>query len=405
MNLTERLTKYVKVYTTSDENSETFPSTKRQFDLAHILVDELKELGLKDASVDEYGYVTAHLDGNTDKKLPTLGLLAHMDTSPAAKGENVNPQIVHYEGGDIVLNKDKNIVLSPEDFPALDDVVGLDLMVTDGTTLLGADDKAGIAIIMDTLKTVIEKNLPHGPLAIGFTPDEEIGRGVDKFDVEKFGADIAFTLDGSRLGEVQYECFHAVSGKVDIQGVSVHPGSAKGQMINAIALGMELDGMLPEQMRPQYTEGYEGFFHLDQFRGNVEQAEMIYIIRDFDAKKVEKMCTIFESAVDFLNTKYGDRVKLTLDETYRNMREKIEPHMDLIDLCVDVMKEEGIEPVVEPIRGGTDGSKLSWMGLPTPNLFTGGMNFHGPYEYIPIQHMEKGRDFLVSLLQAMEKRA
>lgn len=405
MNLTERLTKYVKVYTTSDENSETFPSTKRQFDLAQILVDELKELGLKDASVDEYGYVTAHLDGNTDKKMPTLGLLAHMDTSPAAKGENVNPQIVHYEGGDIVLNKDKNIVLSPEDFPALDDVVGLDLMVTDGTTLLGADDKAGIAIIMDTLKTVIEKNLPHGPLAIGFTPDEEIGRGVDKFDVEKFGADIAFTLDGSRLGEVQYECFHAVSGKVDIQGVSVHPGSAKGQMINAIALGMELDGMLPEQMRPQYTEGYEGFFHLDQFRGNVEQAEMIYIIRDFDAKKVEKMCTIFESAVDFLNTKYGDRVKLTLDETYRNMREKIEPHMDLIDLCVDVMKEEGIEPVVEPIRGGTDGSKLSWMGLPTPNLFTGGMNFHGPYEYIPIQHMEKGRDFLVSLLQAMEKRA
>lgn len=405
MNLTERLTKYVKVYTTSDENSETFPSTKRQFDLAHILVDELKELGLKDASVDEYGYVTAHLDGNTDKKLPTLGLLAHMDTSPAAKGENVNPQIVHYEGGDIVLNKDKNIVLSPEDFPALDDVVGLDLMVTDGTTLLGADDKAGIAIIMDSLKTIIEKNLPHGPLAIGFTPDEEIGRGVDKFDVEKFGADIAFTLDGSRLGEVQYECFHAVSGKVDIQGVSVHPGSAKGQMINAIALGMELDGMLPEQMRPQYTEGYEGFFHLDQFRGNVEQAEMIYIIRDFDAKKVEKMCTIFESAVDFLNTKYGDRVKLTLDETYRNMREKIEPHMDLIDLCVDVMKEEGIEPVVEPIRGGTDGSKLSWMGLPTPNLFTGGMNFHGPYEYIPIQHMEKGRDFLVSLLQAMEKRA
>lgn len=405
MNLTERLTKYVKVYTTSDENSETFPSTKRQFDLAHILVDELKELGLKDASVDEYGYVTAHLDGNTDKKMPTLGLLAHMDTSPAAKGENINPQIVHYEGGDIVLNKDKNIVLSPKDFPALDDVVGLDLMVTDGNTLLGADDKAGIAIIMDTLKTVIEKNLPHGPLAIGFTPDEEIGRGVDKFDVEKFGADIAFTLDGSRLGEVQYECFHAVSGKVDIQGVSVHPGSAKGQMINAIALGMELDGMLPEQMRPQYTEGYEGFFHLDQFRGNVEQAEMIYIIRDFDAKKVEKMCTIFESAVDFLNTKYGDRVKLTLDETYRNMREKIEPHMDLIDLCVDVMKEEGIEPVVEPIRGGTDGSKLSWMGLPTPNLFTGGMNFHGPYEYIPIQHMEKGRDFLVSLLQAMEKRA
>ena len=405
MNITERLTKYVKVYTTSDENSETFPSTKRQFDLAHILVDELKELGLKDASVDEYGYVTAHLDGNTDKEMPTLGLLSHMDTSPAAKGENVNPKVIRYEGGDIVLNKEKNIVLSPDDFPALDDVVGLDLMVTDGTTLLGADDKAGIAIIMDTLKTVIEKDLPHGPLAIGFTPDEEVGRGVDKFDVEKFGADIAFTLDGSRLGEVQYECFHAVSGKVNIQGKSVHPGSAKDKMINAISLGMELDGMLPEQMRPQYTEGYEGFFHLDQFRGNVEEAEMIYILRDFDAKKVEKMCTIFESAVDFLNTKYGDRIKLTLEESYRNMREKIEPHMDLIDLCVDVMKEEGIEPIVEPIRGGTDGSKLSWMGLPTPNLFTGGMNFHGPYEYIPIQHMEKGRDFLVSLLQAMEKQA
>ena len=405
MNITERLTKYVKVYTTSDENSETFPSTKRQFDLANILVDELKELGLKDAAVDEYGYVTAHLEGNTDKEMPTLGLLSHMDTSPAAKGENVNPKVIRYEGGDIVLNKEKNIVLSPDDFPALDDVVGLDLMVTDGTTLLGADDKAGIAIIMDTLKTIIEKDLPHGPLAIGFTPDEEVGRGVDKFDVEKFGADIAFTLDGSRLGEVQYECFHAVSGKVNIQGKSVHPGSAKDKMINAISLGMELDGMLPEQMRPQYTEGYEGFFHLDQFRGNVEEAEMIYILRDFDAKKVEKMCTIFESAVDFLNTKYGDRIKLTLEESYRNMREKIEPHMDLIDLCVDVMKEEGIEPIVEPIRGGTDGSKLSWMGLPTPNLFTGGMNFHGPYEYIPIQHMEKGRDFLVSLLQAMEKQA
>lgn len=405
MNITERLKKYVQVYTTSDENSDTFPSTKHQFDLAHILVDELKEMGLEDAKVDEYGYVTAHLKSNVDKDLPTLGLLAHMDTSPAAKGEGVKPQVVHYEGGDIVLNKEKNIVLSDKDFPALKDVIGLDLMVTDGTTLLGADDKAGIAIIMDTLKTIIEKDLPHGPLAIGFTPDEEIGRGVDKFDVEKFGADIAFTLDGSRLGEVQYECFHAVSGKVDIQGKSVHPGSAKDKMINAISLGMELDGMLPEQMRPQYTEGYEGFFHLDQFRGNVEEAEMIYILRDFDAKKVEKMCTIFESAVDFLNTKYGDRIKLTLEESYRNMREKIEPHMDLIDLCVEIMKEEGIEPIVEPIRGGTDGSKLSWMGLPTPNIFTGGMNFHGPYEYIPIQHMEKSRDFLVSLLQAMEKRA
>ncbi|MDY6045214.1 MAG: peptidase T [Peptoniphilus sp.] len=405
MNITERLEKYVKVYTTSDENSDTFPSTKRQFDLAHILVDELKELGLSDAAVDDYGYVTAHLEANTDKDMPTLGLLSHMDTSPAAKGDGVNPRIVHYEGGDIVLNKEKNIVLSEKDFPALKDVVGLDLMVTDGTTLLGADDKAGIAIIMDTLKNLVENDLPHGPLAVAFTPDEEIGRGVEKFDVEKFGADIAFTLDGSRLGEVQYECFHAVSGKVEIEGVSVHPGSAKDKMINAISLGMELDGMLPEQMRPQYTEGYDGFYHLDQFRGNVEKAEMIYIIRDFDAEKVEKMCDIFRSAVDFMNTKYGEHIQLTLNETYRNMREKIEPHMDLIDLCVDVMKKEGIEPIVEPIRGGTDGSQLSWRGLPTPNLFTGGMNFHGPFEYIPIQHMEKGRDFLVSLIQAMEERA
>lgn len=405
MNITERLEQYVKIHTTSDENSDTFPSTDRQFDLAHLLVDQLKTLGLEDAAVDENGYVTAHLEANTDKNLPTLGLLSHMDTSPAAKGEGVKPRIVHYEGGDIILNEEKNIVLSDKDFPALKEVVGLDLMVTDGTTLLGADDKAGIAIIMDTVQTLVEKNLPHGPLAIGFTPDEEIGRGVEKFDVEKFGADIAFTLDGSKLGEVQYECFHAVSGKVEIEGVSVHPGSAKNKMINAIALGMELDRMLPEQMRPQYTEGYEGFYHLDQFRGNVESAEMVYILRDFEAKNVEKMSKIFEAAVAYLNEKYGARIKLTLTESYRNMREKIEPHMDLIDLCVEVMKEEGIEPIVAPIRGGTDGSQLSWKGLPTPNLFTGGMNFHGPYEYIPIQHMEKGRDFLVSLIQAMEKRA
>ena len=405
MNITERLKKYVQVYTTSDESSTTYPSTARQFDLAHILVDELKELGLSDAKVDNYGYVTAHLKSNVDKDLPTLGLLSHMDTAPAAKGEGVKPRVVRYEGGDILLNKEKNILLSDEDFPALKDVVGLDLMVTDGTTLLGADDKAGIAIIMDSLRALIEEDLPHGNLAIAFTPDEEVGRGVDHFDVEAFGADIAFTVDGSRLGEVQYECFHATSAKVNIQGVSVHPGTAKNHMINAISLGMELDRMLPAAMRPEYTEGYEGFYHLDQFRGNVEEAQMDYILRDFDADKVKKMCDIMEAAVDFLNTKYGERISLSLEESYRNMREKIEPHMDLIDLCVEVMVEEGIEPVIEPIRGGTDGSRLSWMGLPTPNLFTGGMNFHGPYEYIPIQHMEKSRDFLVSLLQAMEKRA
>ena len=405
MTITERLKKYVQVYTTSDEHSTTYPSTARQFDLAHILVDELKELGLSDAKVDDYGYVTAHLEANVDKDLPTLGLLSHMDTAPAAKGEGVKPRVIRYEGGDILLNKEKNIVLSDKDFPALKDVVGLDLMVTDGTTLLGADDKAGIAIIMDSLRTLIEEDLPHGNLAIAFTPDEEVGRGVDHFDVEAFGADIAFTVDGSRLGEVQYECFHATSAKVNIQGVSVHPGTAKNHMINAISLGMELDRMLPAAMRPEYTEGYEGFYHLDQFRGNVEEAQMDYILRDFDADKVKKMCDIMEAAVDFLNTKYGERISLSLEESYRNMREKIEPHMDLIDLCVEVMVEEGIEPVIEPIRGGTDGSRLSWMGLPTPNLFTGGMNFHGPYEYIPIQHMEKSRDVVVGLIQKMATRA
>lgn len=405
MTITERLKKYVQVYTTSDEHSTTYPSTARQFDLAHILVDELKELGLSDAKVDDYGYVTAHLKANVDKDLPTLGLLSHMDTAPAAKGEGVKPRVIRYEGGDILLNKEKNIVLSDKDFPALKDVVGLDLMVTDGTTLLGADDKAGIAIIMDSLRTLIEEDLPHGNLAIAFTPDEEVGRGVDHFDVESFGADIAFTVDGSRLGEVQYECFHATSAKVDIKGVSVHPGTAKNHMINAISLGMELDRMLPAAMRPEHTEGYEGFYHLDQFRGNVEEAQMDYILRDFDADKVKKMCDIMEAAVDFLNTKYGERISLSLEESYRNMREKIEPHMDLIDLCVEVMEEEGIEPVIEPIRGGTDGSRLSWMGLPTPNLFTGGMNFHGPYEYIPIQHMEKSRDVVVGLIQKMATRA
>ena len=405
MNITERLEQYVKIHTTSDENSDTFPSTARQADLAKVLVEQLKELGLRDAAIDPNGYVIAHLAANTDKDMPVVGLLAHMDTAPAMSGKDVKPRIVHYEGGDIALNEEKNIVLKAEDFPALEDVVGLDLMVTDGTTLLGADDKAGIAIIMAALQEIIEKDIPHGELAIGFSPDEEIGRGMDHFDVEAFGADFAFTLDGSRLGEVQYECFHAVSAKVDIQGVSVHPGSAKNKMINAIALGMELDRMLPEQMRPQYTEGYEGFFHLDQFHGSVDSAEMAYILRDFDAEKVQAMEEILRAAVEFLNKKYGERITLTLQESYRNMREKIEPHMDTIELCVEVMKDMGIEPVVEPIRGGTDGSRLSWMGLPTPNLFTGGMNFHGPYEYIPIQHMEAARDFLVALLAEMEKRA
>lgn len=401
MNISELLIEYVKIDTKSEPESNTFPSSKKQFDLANLLVKQCTEMGLSAVNLDEFGYVTATLESNTDKNTPVLGLLAHMDTAPAMTGTNVNPQIIKdYDGKDIVLNEKENIILSPEKFPALNYVVGLDLIVTDGTTLLGADDKAGVAIIMQTMEYF--KNhpeIPHGKIRIAFTPDKEIGKGVDNFNVESFGADFALTIDGSKLGEIQYECFNAIGAKVLINGESVHPGTAKNKMVNAINLAFELDNMLPTNMRPQYTEGYEAFYHLDEIVGNVEKAEMDYILRSFDYDEIQNMKSIFTSAVEFLNKKYGDRIEITFKESYRNMREKIEPHMDIVNLAIDTLSSIGVEPVIEPIRGGTDGSRLSWMGLPTPNIFTGGMNFHGKYEYIPIQHMEKSQEFLTKFIE------
>lgn len=407
MDITQRFIEYAKIYTESDPNSQSYPSSQRQFELANLLVKQCKEMGLTEVNLDKYGYVTATLEANTQKNIRTLGLLAHMDTAPAFTGENVNPKIVkNYDGKDIILNQEENIILSPKDFPELLEVKGLDLVVTDGKTLLGADDKAGIAIIMDVLNKLKENpQIKHGKIRIAFTPDEEIGKGVEYFNVENFGADVAFTLDGSKLGEVQYECFNAFGAKVKIQGKSVHPGSAKNKMVNAISLAMELDSMLPQDARPQNTEGYEGFYHLDEIQGTVDQCQMEYILRDFDYSKILEMKKLFEDAVDFLNRKYGNRIQVEIKESYRNMKEKVSEHMDLIDLAVSTMKEMDIEPIIEPIRGGTDGSSLSWMGLPTPNLFTGGMNFHGQYEYIPVQHMEKSRDFLLKLIENMEKQA
>lgn len=404
--LIDRLIEYVKIDTKSDPESETFPSTNKQFNLANLLVEQCENMGLKDVKVDSYGYVTATLESNIEKDIPTLGLLAHMDTSPAMSGENVNPQIFkNYDGTDIVLNKEDNIILSPKNFPSLLDAKGCDIITTDGKTLLGADDKAGIAIIMESMQYLIDNpDIKHGKIRIAFTPDEEVGRGVNYFNVEEFGADIALTMDGSKLGEVQYECFNAVSAKVKILGESVHTGSAKNKMINAISIAMELDKMLPEQKRPQYTEGYEGFYHLDEIKGSVEKAEMDYILRDFDYATIQDMQKLFQDAVDFLNKKYGERIVVKFEQSYRNMKEKIAPHMDLVNLAIDTLKSIGVEPIIEPIRGGTDGSRLSWMGLPTPNIFTGGMNFHGKYEYIPVQHMEKSKEFLVTFIQNLASK-
>lgn len=401
--LVERFIEYAKIYTTSDPHSDTFPSSDRQLNLANLLLQQLKSLGLEDAKIDKYGYVTASLKSNCSKTIPTLGLLAHMDTAPDMSGENVNPKIIeNYDGNEIVLNEAENIIMSPEVFPSLNDVIGLDLIVTDGTTLLGADDKAGIAIIMETVEYLTtHPEIEHGTIKIAFTPDEEVGHGVDYFDIENFGADIALTLDGSKLGEIQYECFNAFSANVEIAGESVHTGSAKNKMINSISLAMELDRMLPEQKRPQYTEGYEGFFHLDEISGSVENTKMEYILRDFDYAEILNMVDLFQNAVDFLNSKYGERISVKFTESYRNMKEKIEPKIDFINMLVSTLESMDITPVIEPIRGGTDGSRLSWKGLPTPNIFTGGMNFHGKYEYIPVQHMEKSIEFLLKVIENM----
>ncbi|MBP7180182.1 MAG: peptidase T [Dysgonomonadaceae bacterium] len=405
MNLIDRFISYVKIDTQSDENSDQTPSTSKQFNLAKELQRELNDIGLSEISLDNNCYLMATLPANTHKKVPTIGFIAHLDTSPDMSGQNVKPRIVkNYDGNDIILNEVSNIVLSPNDFPELLNHKGEDLIVTDGNTLLGADDKAGVAEIMTAIEYLLDHpEIKHGKIRIGFTPDEEIGRGPDKFDVEKFGAKWAYTMDGGEIGELEYENFNAASAKISIQGRNVHPGYAKNKMINALHIANELVSMLPANERPEYTDGYEGFFHLTSIQGTVDEATVSYIIRDHDRTKFENRKKQMVNAVNFLNTIYDHRIKLELKDQYYNMREKIEPVPHVIDYAFRAMQEVGVTPIVRPIRGGTDGARLSFMGLPCPNIFAGGLNFHGRYEFIPIPSMYKAVDVIVKIAELVEK--
>jgi tripeptide aminopeptidase len=396
----DRFIRYAKIFTESDPASDTFPSTSRQLDLARLLVEELKQIGLVDVSLDENGYVMATLPANVENA-PTIGFIAHMDTNPDMTGENVNPQIVSYQGGDILLNAENNIVLSPQDFPILNKYVGQTLITTDGNTLLGADDKAGIAEIMAAVEFLAQHpEIPHATIRVGFTPDEEIGRGADRFDVQKFNADFAYTMDGGEIGELQYENFNAANAKIFIQGRNVHPGTAKNQMINALQIAINLHQMLPPHLRPEHTDHYEGFFHLTEIKGNVDAAEMRYIIREHDRQKFEEMKAILLRAVQYQNELYGsDRIKVDLRDSYYNMKEKILPVMHIIELAKRAMLDVGITPIIRPVRGGTDGARLSYMGLPCPNIFNGGHNYHGRYEFIPVESMEKAVQVIVRIAE------
>lgn len=395
----ERFLKYVAIPTMSDEESETVPSTKGQLVLANLLSEELSALGLEDARIDEYGYVYATLPANTDKPTNAIGFIAHMDTASEASGKNIKAKIVKYEGGDILLNEERGIYLSANDYPYIEDYKGYNLIVTDGTTLLGADDKAGIAEIISALAKIIDTGVPHGKICVAFTPDEEIGRGADKFDVLGFGADYAYTVDGGALGEIEYENFNAASASVTVNGVSIHPGSAKGKMKNAALIAYEFNSYLPEDEVPEMTEGYEGFHHLLSMSGECESAKMSYIIRDHDMVKFNEKKRGFETAAARINEKYGEgTLCLTLTDSYYNMKEKIEPCMYVVDRARRAMADEGITPITVPIRGGTDGSKLSFMGLPCPNLCTGGENFHSRFEFVCCEAMEKISDIIVRII-------
>ena len=403
--LLERFLRYVKTETTSDESSISVPSTDGQIAFSRVLADELKEIGMSDVTVDDNGYVMASLPSNSSKSLPVIGFLAHMDTSPDMSGKDVKPKIFeNYQGGPLLLNSEKGIELSPEDFPDLSENIGKTIIATDGTTLLGADNKAGIAEIVTAMEYLINHpNIPHGDIRVGFTPDEEIGRGADHFDVERFWADFAYTVDGGPVGELEYENFNAATAKITIQGRNVHPGSAKNKMINSLIIAQELNGMLPVEQRPESTEGYEGFFHLMRIDGTVEKTEMIYIIRDHSMDKFEDKKMLMERIADFLNSKYENAVNLEINDSYYNMKEKIEPVMEIVDLAKKAMENLGIEVDIKPVRGGTDGSRLSYMGLPCPNIFTGGYNFHGKYEYITVEGMELASRTILEIIILAEK--
>ncbi len=401
-NLINRFIKYAKVYTTSDEDSTTTPSTQRQKNLAKILVEDLKEIGIDNAYMDDNSYVYGFVPANTDKICNTIGFIAHMDTAPAASGENVKPQIhKNYNGEDIILNKEKNIVLSIKEFPYLKDQIGKTLITADGTTLLGADDKAGIAEIIEAIKYIIEnKEIEHGPIAIGFTPDEEVGRGADLFDVKKFNANFAYTMDGGHVGELEYENFNAAGAIVNIRGKSVHPGSAKDILINATTIGMEFHSLLPEDEVPEKTEGYDGFYMITDFKGGIESATLKYIIRDFAIENLQKRKDLLKNISEIINEKYKSQlVKVDVHDEYYNMKKVIEPVMYVIELAKKSMLEADVIPKIVPIRGGTDGAKLSYMGLPTPNIFTGGANFHGIYEYISGEDMVKAKETIINIIK------
>lgn len=403
-----RFISYAQVDTQSDENSETCPSTPGQRVLAQMLVDELKAIGMQEVTIDSNGYVMATLPSNTDKEIPTIGFLAHMDTATDFTGADVKPQVIeNYNGQDIVLNEALNIVLSPQEFPELAGYKGHTLITTDGTTLLGADDKAGIAEIMTAMDYLIRHpELKHGKVRVAFTPDEEIGRGPDKFDVSAFDAVYAYTMDGGPLGGIEYESFHAASATITCKGTNVHPGSAKGKMVNAAKIAMELHGKLPTNETPEETEGYEGFYHLSSIQGDVEQTQLRYLIRDHDRNRFQERKSELARIVEELQKTYGEkRIELEIKDEYFNMREKIEPVMEVVDIATQALENLGIVPNIQPIRGGTDGSQLSYMGLPTPNIFTGGENYHGRFEYVSVDNMLHAVNTIIEIVKLYEQRA
>ena len=407
MNLLERFLKYVSIHTTSDENTGLVPSTPQQMEFAKILAEELKAMGMQDVSLDKKGYLMATLPSNIDKDVPTVGFISHLDTSPDMSGKNVKPRIVeNYDGNDIILNEKENLVLSPKQFPELTMYRGQSLVVTHGLTLLGADDKAGIAEIMTAMDYFIKNpDVKHGKVRIAFNPDEEIGLGAHHFDVEKFGCQFAYTMDGGEIGELEYENFNAAGAKVTFYGTNVHPGYAKNKMVNSMKIATKFMATVPANESPEYTDGYEGFYHLTGIGGDVEKTTVSYIIRDHDRKKFEERKAHLQMLVDKINSEFGDNTAtLEVKDQYYNMKEKVEPVKYIVDIASEAIRQAGVEPKVKPIRGGTDGAQLSFKGLPCPNIFAGGHNFHGKYEFVPIQSMEKATEVVKNIIKIVANR-
>ena len=407
LTVTDRFLKYVTFDTKSSEETGTTPSTPGQRVFAEALVNELEALGLEDISIDEHSYVMATLPANTDsEETPVIGFIAHLDTSPDMSGKDVNPRIVSYQGGDIILNKEDNVVLAPAMFPELNDYVGQELIVTDGKTLLGADDKAGVAAIMGAMQYLKEHpEIKHGKIRIGFTPDEEIGQGADHFDVAKFGCQWGYTVDGGQIGELEFENFNAAGAKIIFKGLNVHPGYAKDKMVNASLLALDFASWLPSAQRPENTTGYEGFFHLTNMTGTVEEATLSYIVRDHDRNLFEQKKQLLQLLVDRMNGMHPESTRLEIRDQYYNMREVVEPQKHIIDIAFEAMTAVGVKPLVKPIRGGTDGARLSFMGLPCPNIFAGGLNFHGRYEFLPVKSLEKSMETIIKITELTAQKS